>query len=223
MATNVVLNGVTYAIPAESDSDWGLSVSNYLIAISTVCLQKTGGTFTLTAEVNFGATYGLKSPYYKSVATNPASAGQVRLGNAEFIKWRNAANSADLGLKVNASDALEYNGLVLGNSIPTITGSSASPSLITAAGGIAFTGVVGKNTWYIAGDGGAIDITANPQIAAATNVGQTLELIGRHDTNTVQFDDGTGLSINGSCILAADNVLSLVWDSTNWVEVSRSN
>jgi len=221
MSTTVTLNGATYTIPAEGDSSWGTNLSNYFIAIAAGVLQKTGGTFTLTADIDFGATYGLKSTYYKSRATNPASAGQIRLGNAEFIKWRNAANSGDLGLKVNTSDALEYNGLVLGNSLATFTGTRAAPSAIIAVTGIAFTGVAGDNAWFIQGSGGAVNVSANPQIAAATNLGQKLILIGRSDTNTVQLNDGTGLSLNGVCILGADSVLGLMFDGTNWLELFR--
>lgn len=113
MSTNVVLNNVTYAIPALGDSNWGDNVSNYLIAIASSCLQKSAGTFTLTAELDFGATYGIKSPYFKSRAANPSSTGIVRLGNTEVIAWRNAGNSADLGLTVNASNALQFNGTSL--------------------------------------------------------------------------------------------------------------
>lgn len=110
MASNVTFNGTIYSIPDVGDSGWGANVSSYLTAIASGALQKTGGTFTLTADVDFGATYGLKSNYYKSRAANPASSGQVRLGNAEYIKWRNAANNADLSLGFNASDALQVNG-----------------------------------------------------------------------------------------------------------------
>lgn len=110
MASNVTFNGTTYSIPDVGDSGWGANVSSYLTAIASGALQKTGGTFTLTADTDFGATYGLKASYYKSRATNPASSGQVRLGNAEYIKWRNAANNADLTLGFNASDALQVNG-----------------------------------------------------------------------------------------------------------------
>lgn len=110
MATSVTLNGTTYQIPAEGDFNWGTELSNYFIAISTSVLQKTGGSFTLTSEVNFGATYGVKSAYLKSQAANPASAGVIRLGNAENISWRNQANNGDLALTVNASNQLAYNG-----------------------------------------------------------------------------------------------------------------
>lgn len=113
MSTSVSLNGTTYTIPATGENTWGDNVSSYLIALGSGVLQKAGGSFTLTAEVDFGATYGLKSAYYKSRGTNPASAGEVRLANAEYVKWRNAANSADLGLRVNSSNQLEFNGTAL--------------------------------------------------------------------------------------------------------------
>ena len=114
MATSVSLNGgsTNYSIPATGDSGWGDDVSNYLVAISTNCLNKAGGTFTLTADVDFGGgvgAKGLKTSYYKSQGTNPGTTGVLRLANAESVVWRNAANNADLGLAVNASNNLQYN------------------------------------------------------------------------------------------------------------------
>lgn len=44
-------------------------------AVSSGLLQKTGGSFALTNEVDFGGTAGLKTLYYKTRATNPASSG----------------------------------------------------------------------------------------------------------------------------------------------------
>lgn len=116
MSSTVTFNGTSYTIPATGDENWSDNLSLYLIAIASGSLQKTGGTFTLTAEADFGATYGLKSNYFKSRATNPSSTGILRLGNNEGIGFRNAANNADLVLKANASDLLEYNGSTLINS-----------------------------------------------------------------------------------------------------------
>ena len=113
MATNVVYSGVTYSVPAEGDDGWGSSLSTYLIALATGSLTKSGGAFSLTADVNFGTNFGLKTQYIKSQATNPSSAGIIRLGNNESIGFRNAANSADLLLKANASDVLEFNGVAV--------------------------------------------------------------------------------------------------------------
>lgn len=128
MASNVTFNGTVYTVPAEGDSNWGTNVTNYLIAIASGCLQKTGGTFTLTSEIDFGASYGIKSLYIKSRATNPASAGQIRLGNTESIKWRNAANNADVDLTVNASNALQFGGTSL-----TLSGSIVNADINAAA------------------------------------------------------------------------------------------
>lgn len=111
MSTSVTFNGVSYTVPAVGDASWGTNVSNYLIAIATGCLQKTGGAFTLSQEVNFGATYGLKVSYLKTQTVNPSATGIVRLGNTDIIGWRNAANSADLALTVNASNQLTFAGL----------------------------------------------------------------------------------------------------------------
>src|SRR6476469_8742446 len=115
MSTSVSLNGTTYTIPRTGDDSWSATggVDDYLVAIATGVLTKAGGTFTLTAEVNTGATYGFKTAYYKSQGTNPATAGVLRLANAESVKWRNQANNADLDLTVNASNALQFGGTSL--------------------------------------------------------------------------------------------------------------
>lgn len=113
MATNVSYNGTTYSVPAEGDDGWGSSLSSYLIALATGSLTKAGGSFSLTADANFGTSFGLKAQYIKSQATNPSSAGVIRLGNNESVGFRNAANSADLLLKANASDVLEFNGVAV--------------------------------------------------------------------------------------------------------------
>lgn len=96
-------------MPADGDSNWGPDLTNYLIAIASHSLQKTGGTFTLTAEANFGTSFGLKAQYIKSQGTNPSSTGVLRLANTESLSWRNAANTADLALTVNASNVLQFN------------------------------------------------------------------------------------------------------------------
>jgi len=51
---------------------------------------------------------------YLSGSTNPAVSGKVRLANTDAVKWRNAANSADLPLGVSTVNQLSYNG----NNVP---------------------------------------------------------------------------------------------------------
>ena len=104
MSTALIVNGTTYNYPQTNDSGWGDEATNWASAVTSGMLQKSGGTFTLTAEVYFGATYGLKSVYYKSDTSNVASAGQIRLANTDAIKFRNSSNAADISLNPKTSD-----------------------------------------------------------------------------------------------------------------------
>lgn len=110
MATNTTLNGVVFGIPAVGDTGWGTTVSNFLLAIPSGVLTKAGGAFALTAQADFGASFGLAAISYASRST-PATAGVFRLGNTQAVSWRNAANSANIDLAVNGSDVLVYNSL----------------------------------------------------------------------------------------------------------------
>ena len=88
---------------------------------------------------------------------------------------------------------------------------------ITAAGGITAT----KPIMHIQGSGGAVDITANPQIAAGTS-GQILILEGTSDTNTVQLDNGNGLHLHGDAILGDDDIIVLYQGTSEWEEITRN-
>jgi hypothetical protein len=92
------------------------------------CLTLAGGLFSLTADVNFGPTFGVIAPYFKSTSANLAQAGVIRLANADLIEWRNAANSGNDTLGVNASDQLTY------NSFPLVSGGGGYTTTATAAG-----------------------------------------------------------------------------------------
>lgn len=109
----------------------------------------------------------------------------------------------------------------IGGGALIVTGTRAAPALISAATGISFSGSSSRQLWFIEGNGGEVNITASPQIAAGVTLGQELVLMGRNDAAIVILEDGTGLSLNGEMFLGAAAVLSLVWDGVNWVEASR--
>lgn len=113
MAISVLFNGVTYSIPETGEESWGENLTSYFTAIPQGALQKTGGTFTLTADVNFGATYGVLSKYLSTRTALPSTVGLVRLAVSDSIGWRNNANSANLLLAVNGSDQLTFNGTAI--------------------------------------------------------------------------------------------------------------
>jgi len=136
MATSVSVNNTTYSVPARGDNTWSgaAGVDGLLIALATHTLQVTGGTFTLQAEVNTGATYGFKLPYVKTATANPSTTGVIRLANNEGAGWRNAANNADLLLRVNATNILEFNG----NPLVTLALGVADTALRMNAAGTAY-------------------------------------------------------------------------------------
>jgi len=114
MSTTLTIVGVPYAYPTAGDPPgWGGAATSWASAVTNNALFKSGGSFTLTAEVDFGATYGLKTAYYKTQTANLADAGQFRLANTDVISWRNNANSANLDLGPGTDDILEFNGVDL--------------------------------------------------------------------------------------------------------------
>src|SRR3990167_3494424 len=128
---NVTVNNTTYAIPETGERGWGAKVTQWIQAISNNTLQPSGGTFTLSADVDFGATYGLKPAYIKSRTSNPATVGLVRFANIDTLAWRNAANDGNILLGVDTSNRLTYNGNPrFGSSLLT-----ASRALISDAAG----------------------------------------------------------------------------------------
>lgn len=148
-------------------------------------------------------------------------AGAFTIANLAVTAAKMSSGAATAGQVATADGAGNVSYASPSSPAPVLTGSRGSPSNITAAGGIAFTGSNYNNIWFIQGNAGAVTITANPQIAAGSAVGQVLKLVGRSNTNTVTIADGTGLSLNGGWVAQADSVMELLWDGTNWSEISR--
>ncbi len=125
MSQQISFNGQIYTIPDTSDEGWGQNVTSYLLAIPQGALQKVGGNFTLTGNVNFGPNFGLLVKFLSSRDAGAAAAGLVRLAKLDQISWRNNAGSADLALGIDGSDNLTFNGVILqpaGNYITALTG-----------------------------------------------------------------------------------------------------
>lgn len=113
MSVELTINGTAYEYPEVGDSNWGIEGTGWATAVTQGMLQKAGGLFSLTAEVDFGANYGLKALYYKSRTVNPAAAGQVRIAKTDSISFRNNANSGDVSIALDGSDKLTFNGSVV--------------------------------------------------------------------------------------------------------------
>lgn len=118
---NLTIAGVSFPYPERGDTGWGIDATEWATAVSASALWKSGGAFTLTAETDFGANFGLKSVWFKSRTTNAASAGVVRLANADTVKWRKFDNSGDVTVGVNGSNQLTFEGSAVGTNALTFT------------------------------------------------------------------------------------------------------
>lgn len=157
MATPVTFNGVVYQVPVQGDIGWGPALTRYLVALGTYSLAPTGGSFPLTADINFGSNFGLLAKYFTSVTTLPSTAGVLRLAKTDSIGWRNNANSANLLLGVNGSDQLTFGGTPIQPAITLLDGeiwignSSNLPIGRILSGGVTVTdtGVTSVSSNYI--------------------------------------------------------------------------
>lgn len=159
MSINVTYNGNVYTIPQSPNVGWGDQLTTYLVALSSGALTKSAGLFTLIADLNLGANYGILSKYFTSITANPSTAGILRLSVTDSIGFRNNANSNNLLLGINASDLLTFNGTALqpsGNYITSLTGDVVAsgagaaaaviqPGVVTnamLAGGITYSNLI---------------------------------------------------------------------------------
>jgi len=89
-------------------------------------LTFSGGILTVTSSVTTGSLI--------SSASNPASAGVLRLANTELIASRNAGNSADVTLGVTASNIWQASSGIQLSANSSVSLTSASTNLISSGG-----------------------------------------------------------------------------------------
>ena len=127
-------------------------------------------------------------------------------------RWRTPRENSDTTTAVNTA------------TVYTIAAATGVDSLGQSTDLESRDGTHYHNYMRIVSDGGAVDITANPQIVTGTD-GYRLTLVGTSNTDTVQIDHGTGVSLSGevSIVLTEGDKLTLVYNdsSSSWAETSR--
>lgn len=129
-----------------------------------------------------------------------------------------APTSAQLQDAVDASAALQA------ALTPLIEGTVSAPFLIDPAVTVP-SAVAFKIIRITASHGGAQTMTATPQIAAGTQLGQEMKLIGVSDTAYITLTDapiGSGLLLRGDMHLRNGRSVDLSWNGTVWVETGRN-
>lgn len=201
---SVVVNlaGEEYIV-AFPGADYGLSLSNYLVAIADPenIWQKDTTVFTLENDVNLGPTYGLKVKYISSQSDDAAAAGVFRLANNESIAWRNFTNDADLVIKYDTSNNFTINGSTVG-SVTSVaatgsTGLAVGGSPITTSGTLTFTLDSTLQALSAYNTNGILT-----QTAADTFTGRTLT----GTSNRITVTNGNGVSGNPTVDVSATYV-----------------
>jgi hypothetical protein len=233
VATIVPYNSINYSVPALGELDWAgnTKVDGLLIALAQNAFQKAGGNFTLTADVDFGGSAGLKVTYLKTRSTPLSSAGLVRLARTDTIGWRNAADSANLLLGVDASNNLTYNGSILASSaalVPVASGGTGIASysagdLLYASGATALSKLtIGTANHILSSSGSApqwgLLVDDNVDAAAAIAYSK-LDLAG----NIVDADLAADAAIALSKLAALTTGKLLVSDGSGIIAVSSSS
>jgi hypothetical protein len=109
---------------------------------------------------------------------------------------------------------------------PKIIGTPTNPVEITAADGIKYDGSR-DTTIYVKGSGGAVVVSANPQITNTStlypsSIGDRLTIIGTDNVNTVELVDGNGNDQNDSFKLGQGRMISYIFNGTLQEENSRN-
>lgn len=194
MATPVVFNSVAYSVPSYNDTGYAQGAGNlsaYLVAIASGTLQPSGGTFTLTGDINFGSNFGLLAKYYTSVTANPATAGAVRLAKTDTISWRNNANSGNLPLGIDSSNNLTFNGSIVPSGsgfVSSITGTANQVIASSSTGAVTLSlpqSIATSSTPTFAGE------TLTGQLAINRNTASSSEVF---NLNT---QSGAGIAASG--------------------------
>lgn len=167
MSILVTFNNASFIIPTPGEVGWGTNLDNYFVAIAAGALQKSGGNFVLSAETDFGASFGLKSLYYLSRTANPAGTGILRLANnSDAVSWRNAANNADLPLMVNNINQLLFNGNVVGVTPTSLTPNRAVQT--DGSGTLSVSATTSTELGYVSGVTSSIQTQLDSHVLTGT-------------------------------------------------------
>ncbi len=185
MSIPLTINGAVFEYPVDFDENWGVDATGWAQAVTNGMLQMAGGSFPITADVNFGPNFGLLSKYFETRSSFPATTGTIRLSPIDAgIAWRNNAHSGNNILTTDASDNLQYNGSTISGGVNAgtqfklayyaITSSNVSPNpnttaatqaLVTDANGVPTTtgngGTTATEISYVNGVTSAIQTQLN--------------------------------------------------------------
>ncbi len=194
MSTNVTYNGTVYPIPVQGDRNWAPPMTRFLVAVGNGSFQTTGGAFTLSADANFGTSFGLLSKYLTSVTSTPSTSGVLRLAKTDSIGWKNNGGSGNLLLAIDGTDQLTFNGVPI-----------ATPSVLTHNNIYVGNASNQPGNVPLSGDATIIDTGALTIANGAINdakvnasAGITLSKLAALNPNICPVTDGSGFLVSST-------------------------
>lgn len=216
MSIPLTINGAVFEYPVDFDENWGVDATGWAQAVTNGMLQMAGGSFPLTADVNFGPNFGLLSKYFETRSSLPATTGTVRLSSADAgIAWRNFTNTGNNILTTDGANNLQYNGSTISGGVnagtqyklayyattsnnvsPNPNTTAATQVLVTDANGVPTTTGNGGTTATEIGRVSGVTSPIQTQLNAKVNLAGPNAITG---VNT--FSGGAGaITLSGSTI-----------------------
>jgi len=102
-----------------------------------------------------------------------------------------------------------------------LIGSRSTPINVAALTGLVFSSQYTVNIAFVQGSGGAVTITANPQISAGPRVGARLFTILRDASKPITWQDGSGLNCLGGPVVqdVLGDIKEWMFDGVDWIYV----
>lgn len=187
MAYNVSISGFPYTLPSQSERNWSAQVNAFFVAIGQNLLQKSGGSFTLTNDVDFGTDKGALYAYLKSkTSINLPATGWLRMDQADRIIWRNILNNADVPLGLSAATGRFQTGQ------QTFFDALASTDVFTSYGRVPS---VGETVQYQSFSGTGLTLGATYYVIAPIT-GDTFQISATNGGAAIDvLTDGSGVMI----------------------------
>jgi hypothetical protein len=124
LAGAFIANGLTTTVAASGvlrlhsgdTINWRNGLNGADLPLSVIPASGNYPADTLS-YVNSDGTKGIMSGFWaqNGAVANIAAGGAIRLHSGDTVNWRKADNTADITLSKNASDQLQFNGVVVGD------------------------------------------------------------------------------------------------------------
>ena len=179
---------------------------------SRITLRQSSGTSSLTLD----GEYGSAGEGSAIMLNNSAGSQRLRIegdeSNAGYLVVYGTNGAVNITLDGFSPSG---NGRVITEELQI---TSATTTIAAGASLTPATGFV-----RISGSGGPVTLSAITAIATGSGTGLMLVLEGTSDVNTVTVPDNANTRLAAARTLGLNDTLTLIWNGTDWVEISFSN